>query len=178
MGELFSQVDWRSVLIPGTPILEIVVRGSAIYLGTFLLLRVILKRESGSVGITDLIVIVFIADAAQNAMADDYRAVPDGLLLVATLIFWALLLDVLAYKSPRLARILKPRPLLLVKNGRLIPPNMRREFITEDELLGQLRLQGIDDVGEVREAFMESDGRFSVITRKDHQHESSDTPTT
>nr|MBP7571903.1 DUF421 domain-containing protein [Acidobacteriota bacterium] len=73
-------VDWGRVFAFDTPWLEIVVRGTAIYLGLFLLLRLVLKRQAGTVGITDLLVIVLIADAAQNAMADDYRSVPDGLL--------------------------------------------------------------------------------------------------
>ena len=59
----------------------------------FALLRFVLKREAGTLAITDLLVVVLIADAAQNAMADDYRSVPDGLLLVATIVFWSYALD-------------------------------------------------------------------------------------
>ena len=90
---MFEPVDWQAVLLPHTPLLEIFVRGSLTYLGLFLLLRVLLKREAGSLGITDTLLVVMLADAAQNGMADDYRSVTDGLVLVATLIFWNVLLN-------------------------------------------------------------------------------------
>lgn len=60
-------VEWAKMLIPDTPLLEIFLRGSIVYLALFFLLRVVLKRESGTLGITDLLVVVLIADAAQNA---------------------------------------------------------------------------------------------------------------
>jgi len=59
--------------------------------------RIILRRESGGVGMTDLLVIVLIADAVHNAMAGDYHSVPDRLLLGAKLIFWSFALDWLTY---------------------------------------------------------------------------------
>jgi uncharacterized membrane protein YcaP (DUF421 family) len=157
--------DWLDVLRPETPLWEIVLRGSLIYLALFFLLRVVLKRESGTTGVSDLLVIVLIADAAQNGMADDYSTVADGVLLVAVIIGWSYLLDALAYRWPAAARAIKPSPLLLVKDGRPLRRNMRRELITEEELRGQLRQQGVADLSEVHEVRMESDGQFSVLTR-------------
>jgi uncharacterized membrane protein YcaP (DUF421 family) len=157
--------DWQRVFTPDTPLLEIVVRGSVIYLALFLLLRVLLKRESGTTGVTDLLVIVLIADAAQNGMADDYTSVTDGVILVSVIIGWSYLLDAVAYRWPAAARIIHPRPLMLVRDGRILRRNMRRELVTEEELLGQLREQGVADLADVREVRMESDGQFSVITR-------------
>lgn len=80
--------DWRTVLLPATPVLEIALRGSVIYLTLFALLRFVLRRQAGTLSIGDLLVVVIIADAAQNAMADDYRSIPDGVLLVAVIVFW------------------------------------------------------------------------------------------
>ena len=163
MGWLFD-VDWANTFRLETPLLEIVLRGSLVYLGLFVMLRVVLKREAGTVGITDLLVIVLLADAAQNALADDYTSIPDGLLLVATILFWSFALDWLGYRSPRLRRFVRPEPLPLVRDGRLLRGNMRKELITEEELLGAIRLQGVDDLAEVRAAYMEADGRISVVT--------------
>ncbi|RJQ50760.1 MAG: DUF421 domain-containing protein [Actinobacteria bacterium] len=161
--------DWGSILLPDRPLAEIFLRGTAIYLFTFAVLRKVLKRESGTVGITDLIVIVFIADAAQNAMAGGYRSVPDGMALISVLVFWAYTLDRLAYRFPAIEKLVKPQPLPLIKDGRVLLKNMRKEFVTERELQGQLRLQGIDDISKVKEAYMESDGRISVIERRGRQ---------
>jgi uncharacterized membrane protein YcaP (DUF421 family) len=160
-----SGIDWRAVFLPDTPVLEIVVRGSVMYLAIFALLRFVLRREAGSVGVTDLLVIVLIADAAQNAMATDYTSIADGIVLVATIIFWAYALDWLGFHFPVVQRLIHPPPLPLVKNGRLLRRNMRRELITEDELLSQLRLQGCEDLADVEFAAIEGDGRISVVMR-------------
>ena len=165
-------IDWRGIFVPDTPLLETVVRGSATYLALFALLRFVLKREAGELGITDLLVVVLIADAAQNAMADDYRSIPDGVLLVATIIFWSWALNWLGYRFPRFQRFVYPPALPLVRDGRLLRRNMRRELITEDELMSQLRLQGVSDASQVAFAAMEGDGQISVI-RRDGDHDGS-----
>lgn len=168
----FFNIDWAAIFLPQTPLLEIFIRGSVMYLGLFLLLRVILKREAGTVGITDLLIVVLLADAAQNGLAGDYRSITDGLLLVGTLIFWTYMLNWLGYRYPRFQRLIHPPALLLVENGRMLKRNMRKEFITEDELLSMLREQGVEDVGEVRKVFMEGDGKISVITGDHRRHRS------
>ncbi len=165
MKEHLIGVDWGKVLLPDTPLLEIFVRGSVLYLAIFFLLRVVLKRESGGMGITDLLVIVLIADAAQNAMADDYSSIPDGILLVATIVFWSYALNWLGHRFPRIERFIHPEPLPLIKDGRMLPERMREELVTEEELKSQLRLQGVEDPAEVKAAYMEGDGRISVIER-------------
>jgi uncharacterized membrane protein YcaP (DUF421 family) len=153
-----------------TPPLEIIVRGTVIYLVLFALLRFLLKRESGTTGVTDLLVVVLIADAAQNAMSGQYTNITDGVLLVAVIIGWSFLLDFIAYHVPAAARIIRPQPLLLVRDGRMLPRNMRRELVTEEELRSLLREQGVDNLARVREARMESDGQISVTTRSGGQH--------
>lgn len=147
-------MDWDATFIPQTPLLEVVVRGTAVYLALFLLLRLVLKRQSGGMGVTDLLVVVLIADAAQNAMADDYRSVPDGILLVAVIVFWAFVIDWLGFHVPLLERLVQPPALPLVKDGQLLRRNMRRELITEEELMSQIRLHGADTVEDVKLAQM------------------------
>ncbi len=160
-------IDWRAVFVPDTPALEIIVRGSVMYLALFALLRVVLRREAGSIGVADLLVIVLIADAAQNAMASNYTSIADGILLVATIIFWAYALNWLGYHVPAVQRLLHPPPLPLVRNGQMLRRNMRQELITEDELISQLRLQGSETLADVEFAAMEGDGRISFVMRED-----------
>jgi uncharacterized membrane protein YcaP (DUF421 family) len=162
----FERVDWYHVFVPSTPLLEIVVRGTLTYLGLFVLLRVILKRQSGNVSVSDILVLVLISDAAQNAMANDYHSVPDGLLLVAVIIGWSYLLDLFGYWFPGFQRLVHPPPLLLVKDGRILRQNMRRELVTEDELFSQLREQGLENLDQVKLAFMEGDGAMSIVPKK------------
>jgi uncharacterized membrane protein YcaP (DUF421 family) len=171
-------IDWSGILLPQTPLLELIVRGSITYLALFALLRLALKREAGAVGMTDLLVVVLIADAAQNAMADDYRSVSDGIVLVVTLVFWSLALNWLGFRVPAIQRLVHPPALPLVRDGRMLRRNMAQELITEDELMSQLRLQGVDDLSQVVSANMEGDGRISVIERNHEQHQSQERPLT
>jgi uncharacterized membrane protein YcaP (DUF421 family) len=158
-------VDWRKAFVPELSVAEIFVRGTAVYFLLLAFLRV-LRRESGAIGITDLLVVVLIADAAQNAMAGEYVSVTEGALLVGTIAFWDYSLDWLGYNSRTVARLLRPAPLPLVRDGRMLRRNMKRELITEEELLSQLRQQGVSDVAEVEQACLEGDGRISVIKRE------------
>src|SRR5688500_1841495 len=113
-------IDWRAMLLPETPLLEIFLRGSLTYLALFVLLRLVLRRETGAMGMTDLLVVVLLADAAQNALADDYTSIPDGVLLVATILGWSSLLDTIGYRYAWLGRFVHPRPLQLVKDGQML----------------------------------------------------------
>ena len=90
------QIDWKSVFIPSLHIAEIILRGTIVYLFLFVLLRM-LRRGAGAIGISDLLVVVLIADAAQNAMASEYKSITEGLILVTTIVGWDYFLDWLGY---------------------------------------------------------------------------------
>lgn len=170
----WQSIDWSSVLLPSTPILETLVRGSVMYLVLFSLLRLVLKRVAGTIGMADLLMVVLIADAAQNALADDYHSLADGVLLVITIVFWNYTLDWIGYRFPRFERFFHPPPLPLVRDGQLLRRNMRQELITVDELMSQLRQQGIDDLVHVKTAFIEGDGRISVVCHESRAHPSAE----
>ena len=144
-------------------VFELIVRGSIVYLAIFALLRFVLKKVTGTLSIGDLLIIVLIADASQNAMSAGYNSITDGLVLVLTIMFWSYSLDWLAHRFPMFERVLHPPPLPLVRDGQMIARNMRRELITHDELMSHLREQGVKDLSEVQSAAMEGDGRISVI---------------
>ena len=168
MEKVFD-IDWTSVLVPSTSLLEVALRGTCVYLGLLVCLR-IFRREAGAINMTDLLLIVLIADAAQNAMAHDYKSVPDGVLLVAVIIGWSYALDWLGHKVPAVGRLVHPPPLLLVKDGKVLLRNLRRELITKQELMSQLREQGVEGLAKVKRAYMEGDGKISVVTTDRAQH--------
>jgi uncharacterized membrane protein YcaP (DUF421 family) len=163
---MFLQIDWKSIVGLSMNPVEIVVRGTLVYLFLFLVLRV-LRRDAGAIGISDLLVVVIIADAAQNAMASEYKSVTDGIILVLTIAFWDYFLDWLGYRFPVVRRLLRPRALLLVKDGRVQKRNLRQEMITEEELMSQLREQGVENIAEVKKCYLEGDGHISVIKMDD-----------
>ncbi|BAB75093.1 DUF421 domain-containing protein [Anabaena sp. FACHB-709] len=157
-------INWHAIFVPSISILELVIRGSLVYLALFSVLRLLPSRQMGTLGITDLLVVVLFAEAAQNAMASNYTSITEGAILVGTVIFWSYFLNWLGYKLPIVQRFLNPPPLLLVKNGKTIERHLQRELITEDELKSKLRQQGVEFLADVKLAYMEADGSISIIT--------------
>jgi uncharacterized membrane protein YcaP (DUF421 family) len=161
-----NSVDWNAIFVPAIGLAEIIIRGSLMYLGLFAIMRFMARRQAGHFGPADLLVIVLIADAAQNGLGKDYGSVTEGLTLVLTIVAWEYLLDWLAWRFPATRPYLKPASLTLVRDGKLILQNLRKEMITEDELRSQLREQSIDRYEEVKLAILEGDGRLSVLKQK------------
>lgn len=145
------------------PPAEILIRGTAIYWFLFLLFRVVLRRDVGAVGIADVLLLVLIADASQNALSGGYESITDGMVLVLTIAGWNYALDWAAFHFPAVRRLIEGKPLVIVRRGQMLRGNMRHELLTVNELMSKLRQQGIADLAEVREARMESDGQISVI---------------
>lgn len=159
-------IDWNELFALTVSPLELMIRGSLVYWFLLLAFRTVLQRDLGAVGMADMLLLVLVADAAQNAMAAEYRSVSDGLVLISTLVGWNVAVDYLSYKSVRMRRLLQPHELCLVRDGRINHRSLRREFMTEEDLLGKLREHGITDLAEVHAAYMESDGAVSVIRRR------------
>ncbi len=143
--------------------LELVVRGTAVYWFLFLLFRFVLRRDAGSMGIADILLVVLIADASQNAMAGGYQTLADGLVLVSTIAGWNWLIDWAGYRFRAVRQFLEAAPVVLVRHGQLVRRNLRREMISTPELMALLREHGVTKLAEVHFARMEGDGQISVI---------------
>lgn len=157
--------DWEKMFLPGMPLPEIFIRGTVTFLALLLLMRAAGQREAGGLGLTDVLLVVLIAQAAGGGLSVESGSIVDGLLLAVTILLWSVAVDAAAYRWPRLARLLKARPRLLIENGRMNRRVMHREFMTREELLSQLRLHGIQDLAEVRCAYLEPNGMISVVAR-------------
>ena len=166
MFDFLVNVDWRAVIMPDTPLIEIFVRGTLIYLGIFILLRLGGKRDTSDLSRSDLLVLLLVADAAQNGMAADYHSVVDGLLLVATILLWTYIIDWLGYHIPAVERLLQPAPVMLVQDGQIKARNMRHELVTRSELMDALRQAGYESLSEVKDVIMEGSGNLSIIPHK------------
>jgi len=156
-------LNWHRMFAPSEPVLEIVIRGSCMYLALFALLR-LFRRQTGSIGPADLLVLLLIADAAQNGMAGDYKSITDGVILVSTIVLWEYVLDWLGFHSRWLRPVLERSPLRLVENGQPRHENLRSELMSVDDLMAHLRQKGVEDLSQVKACFLEGDGHVSVIT--------------
>jgi hypothetical protein len=87
-----ATIDWRAMLVPTGSLPELIVRGSLMYRLILAGFRVF-RRDAGSLSVSDLLVVVLIADAAQNGMAGEYKSVTEGVVVVATIFAWNYALD-------------------------------------------------------------------------------------
>ena len=156
-------VDWGALFQFNAAPLELFVRGTLMYWFIFIALRVAGRRDLGSLGMTSILLLVLIAEGAANGMAGDYESVAEGMVLVGTLFFWSICIDRVAYFFPATRTLLSPERICLVRDGVLQRRAMRREYITEPELMSELRLQGVDELAAVRRAYIEETGEISVL---------------
>lgn len=148
--------------MPTVSLLELFLRASAVYLGILVAMRV-LRRQKGGLNAADLLVLIIVADAAQNAMSSDYSSLTEGAVLVGAVFFWDYALDALSFRYESIRKLLNAEPLLLIQDGELQRKNLRAEMLTVDDVMEQLREQGIDNLRAVKKCCLEADGHFSVI---------------
>lgn len=146
---------------------EFPLRAAAVYVVLLVLIRLSGKRTIGQYTPFDLVLIVLLGNAVQNSMLGEDHSLPGGLLLVATLIGLNWLLGVVSARSRRLDRAITGEPVLLAHAGRLYRGALRRENISEAEFREAMREAECEDVADVHLALLETNGRISVIRRKD-----------
>ena len=156
-------MDWESIFGMTLHPAELILRGTLMYWFLFMVFRFVVRRDTGGVGIADILLLVLVADASQNAMAGGYNTVAEGALLVATIVGWNWLIDWASFHSPVIARFTTPPAIVLVRHGRALRNNLRREHLTDEDLVSKLREHGVERLEDVKIALMESDGEISVI---------------
>ncbi len=114
----------------------------------------------------DLVFVILIAQAAADAMGE-FTSVADGLILVATIMGWNYLINALSYRWPFFEWLVSAPALQIVRDGQMMRRNMRREFVTEEELMSYLHQEGIEDVREVKSAYIEGGGKITVVGRSE-----------
>lgn len=145
-------------------LVEIVGRSLAVYLAVLLGLRLGGRRELGQLTPFDLVVILLVANAVQNAMVGADTSLAGGLVAAATLLVVNASVARLRLRSPRLRQLVEGVPVVLIQHGEWVQANLRHEGLTEDEVLAAVREHG--DIGEVEHvalAVLETDGSVSVV---------------
>lgn len=144
---------------------EFVLRGLLVYGFLLLTLRLTGKRQVGQLAPFDLVLLLVLSNAVQNSMNAGDNTVVAGFILVATLLAVNGLLSWLTWRSKRAETLLEGRPQILVHNGLPDEGMLRSERITRHELMAAVRQAGLSDVGEVRVAILETNGRINVIAK-------------
>jgi uncharacterized membrane protein YcaP (DUF421 family) len=142
---------------------EIVARTLIIYACLLLALRVAGKREIGQMATFDLVVILLISNAVQNAMVGSDVSVTGGLIAAGALIGANYGVATARERMPLLRTAVEGSPTVVVSEGKLLKQNLRREGLEEEEVLMAIREHGLDSISEVRLAVLETDGSISVV---------------
>lgn len=157
--------SWMDFLVPSLPVAELFVRGTITFLALTLLLRVVGRREAGGLGLTDLLVVLLMVDAASTGLSGDASTLGDSAVLVLSILLWSVAVDALSYRWPRLGAVFKAPSRRLIDDGTLDRRTMRRELMNEAEVQTQLRLHGIEDIDNVEHAYIEPNGMVSIVLR-------------
>jgi uncharacterized membrane protein YcaP (DUF421 family) len=150
---------------PELPIWEVALRGTVGWLALVVLVRIVPKRNAGAISPNDMLVLVVIGSFTADAIMAGSTSAGDLFSMTLVVLLWGYVLDALELRFPALRPLMRHRTTPLIENGRMLRRNMRREMVTEEELMATLRKQGIAGPSEVARACLEADGEISVLKR-------------
>ena len=152
-----------------TPWYEILLRTFVVYLAVLVLLRVAGKRELGQMTPFDLVVILVIANAVQNAMTGGDNSLTGGILAAGTLTGVNIAVGRWGSRIPLFRRLVASQPTLLLRDGKPLKDALARERVDVEELEMAARQHGIADLEGVTAAVLEEDGSISIIPKEGTQ---------
>ncbi len=143
----------------------LIIAGKTVVVYLFLVggLRLMGKRQLGQMNLYDLILIIVLANAVQNAMVGDDTTLVGGIVAAVTLLVVNRLFAGLIRRSKRVERTFVGSPSLIVNHGKLVEKHMQTEGITLEQVMAALREHGLDDLKTVQMAVLEVDGTISVV---------------
>ena len=151
----------------GTSAHEIVARTALVYVGVFLGFRLMGKRELGQMTVFDLVVILLIANAVQNAMTGPDFSVEGGLLAALVLLVVNRTVAWLGWRWNAWG-LLEGTPTVLVQRGQFVDPSLRKEKVARSDIEKAMREHGVESVEGVRLAVLETDGSISIVPQESH----------
>ncbi|KKP95368.1 MAG: hypothetical protein US02_C0010G0006 [Candidatus Levybacteria bacterium GW2011_GWA2_36_13] len=143
----------------------IVISSLIVYFFIITAIRIFGKRELSQLSVIDLVFILLISNAVQNAMVGgDINFLTGGIVAAFTLFAVNYLMGELFFKSKRLSKLIQGEPLMLIYKGKLIPAHLKKARISDDELEAAIREHGIEKISQVNLAVLERDGNISVLS--------------
>jgi uncharacterized membrane protein YcaP (DUF421 family) len=143
----------------------IAAKTAVIYLFLIVGLRLLGKRELGQLSVYDLVMMIVLGNAVQNAMINNDNTLGGGLVAAVVLLSLNRMFNEVVARSKRVEHLMAGEPVLIVSDGKVLEGPMRRQGLTIEEVMAALREHGIDDLGEVHLCVLEVDGSISVVPR-------------
>lgn len=157
------RLNGSDIFLPQMSLLEVFVRGTVVYVALLALLRVVPKWQAGPGSVASMLFVVMLGGLAADAIKGNADTVTDLLLMIVVVMLWVVVVDKLSFRFAWFRFLAQDSPTCLIRDGRMLRGNMRRETISVEDLKAQLRHLGIEDIGEVREAWLEPDGSISAV---------------
>jgi uncharacterized membrane protein YcaP (DUF421 family) len=142
---------------------SIAARTAIVYLAVLVGLRLTGKRELGQLTPFDLVVILLVSNAVQNAMVGADTSVTGGVLAAGVLLGLNIVVATARERMPWLRRAVEGTPTLLIHDGQFVAAHLRREGLSEDDVLMAIREHGVSALSDVRQAVLETDGSISIV---------------
>ena len=146
--------------------MDIVLRATAVFLVILIVTRIIGRRELSSLQPFDLILLVVIGDLVQQGVMQSDYSVTGVVIAISTFAVLTVLVSFVSFKLPRVRPYLDGEPLIIVQDGKLIEPNLRRERLTREEVAEEARQHSIASLEDVEWAVLEANGKISFIPKK------------
>ena len=157
--------------------MDILIRATIIFWALFILVRLLGKRELAQLTPFELIVLIATGDLIQQGVTHNDFSLTGAILAVAVFAFWASVLSWVTFLSRRAERFLEGEPNVIIKDGKLIKGNLRRDRVTVSEIEAEMRLAGIAHISDVAWGIVEAKGRLSFVKRNGGENQPADETT-
>lgn len=146
--------------------MDSIIRGAIVYIVLLILFRIAGKRSLAEVTAFDLVLLLIISEATQDALIDNDSSMTNAFLVIVTLIFMNIVLSLVSHRWKKFDRLTEGVPLVIVEDGRLLDDRMGKERISKDEVLEAAReFHGLDGLDQVKYAILERNGKITVIPK-------------
>jgi len=148
---------------------EFVLRAVVVYVVVLLMVRVAGKRTLGQFTPFDMLLLVLLGNAVQNALLGQDTSLGGGLLLAATLIALNYFVGWITTRSPAVERVIEGEPVVLARHGHVLQKVLQRELVSKADFAKAMRDAGCDDVDDVDLALLETNGHITIILKKEQK---------
>lgn len=145
--------------------LNIIFKTTILYLFIIIVYRIMGKKEVGQLGIVDLIVSILIAELAAICIEQDDSSIFISIVPIIVLAFLQIILNFIGLKSDKFRKLIDGNPTVIIKEGKIKFKEMSKLRYSLDDLITQLREQGVKSIEEVDYAILENDGKLSVFQK-------------
>ena len=137
-------------------------RATFVYLFLLVVVRLLGKREIGSTSAFDLVVALILGEVVDEIIYGDVTVL-QGVVAIVVVAIWHLVNSWASFKSDFIDKLTGAPPTVVVKNGQIQRSSLAKERLNENELFSELRMMGVEDVKEVKQATLEPNGKISVL---------------